>query len=329
MAIQTVPPTVALSTSPLTNSMRDKDIKRNHRRRLSGKVRKLPSHLDINEQTHDFSNKDDKIAFIISKLSPDDLEVLARSNYQYLKSPNPSKRKVVAGHVVRRILESKKGNVVSTLTKVKKMIEFRRQAKVDELVTIFNADTHTNTGTAVEKLKKQLATKKLHVQGFDKDGRSTLYFVPRNAVDHELDSAIYSIERAIACSRSLDKTFNCLVDFAKFPLSNIPPLEIGKQFLTTLRLVYAGQIHRIFVVNAPFSFSVLWSVFSPFVGTDTKDKIAIIKDYGKDKEKEFLHLYDRKELPSWAVPGGEKNRSLNVDEYLFELPFDSAFDAIQ
>lgn len=328
MAIQTVPPTVTLSTPSMTNPMREKEKKRNHRR-LSRKVRKSPSSYDENEQTYDLSDKSDQVAFIVSKLSPDQLEVLARSSYEYLKSPIPSKRRTFAGQVVRRILESKKGNVVATLTKVKKMIDFRREANVDELITAFDGDNNTNTGTTAAALHKQLATKKLYVHGFDKDGRSTLYFVPRNVVDHDLDSAIYSIERAIACSRSLDKTINCVVDFAKFPLSNAPPLEIGKQFLTTLRLIYAGQINRIFLVNVPFTFSILWGVFSPFVGTDTRDKIAIIKDNGKEKEKEMLDLYDRKELPHWAVSGGEKNRSLDVDGYLFKLPFDSAFDDVQ
>lgn len=323
MCIQTMPPTVAQTTSSMTSSMREKEMRRNNRR-LSGKVRKLPSSHDTNEVTYDLSNTDDQIAFIISKLSPGELEILSRSSYEYLKSPVPSKRRVLASHAVRRILESKKGNVVSTLAKVKKMVDFRREAKVDELITAFDGDAK---GTKAASLQKQLATKKFYVHGFDKDGRSTLYFIPRNVVDHDLDSAIYSIERAIACSRSLDKTINCVVDFAKFPLTNAPPLDIGKQFLTTLRLIYAGQINCIFLVNVPFSFTLLWNVFSPFVGTDTRDKIAIIKDYGKEKEKEMLHLYDRKELPDWAVPGGEKNRSLDVDEYLFSLPFDSAFDS--
>jgi hypothetical protein len=252
---------------------------------------------------------------------------LARSSYRYLKNPVHSQRNIFAAQVVHRILESKTGNVVTTLTKVKKFIEFYRTAKVDELVTAFDDDDNNISDNMVQQLQKQLASKKFYVQGFDKRGRSTLYFIPRNAVDHDLDSAIYSMERAIACSRSLDKTINCVVDFSKFPLSNAPPLEVGKQFLSTLRLIYSGQIHRIFLINVPFSFSILWSIFSPFVGTDTRDKISIIKDNNYEKQKEFLDLYDRQELPHWAVPGGEKNRSLDVDEYLFDLPFDSAFDS--
>jgi len=329
MAIQTSPASVTLTTLSMVGPTYEKGNERNHQR-LSGRVRKLPTNCDTSEcdfrTTYD---KCDKIQSILSKLSTEDLEILARSSYRYLKNPLSSRRTVFAAQVVHRIMESKKGNVVSTLSKVKKFIEFRRTAKVDELVTAFDDDDTCISGNTAQRLQKQLASNKFYVQGFDKEGRSTLYFIPRNVVDHDLDSAIYSMERAIACSRSLDKTINCVVDFSKFPLSNAPPLEVGKQFLTTLRLIYSGQIHRIFLVNVPFSFTILWNIFSPFVGTDTRDKISIIKDSNYEKEQELLGLYDRQELPHWAVPGGEKNRSLDVNEYLFALPFDSAFDNTQ
>lgn len=243
-----------------------------------------------------------------------------------MKRPIPSQRNVFAKCIVEQFLESKKGNVDLALAKVKKLIECRREAKIDELITAFDGDRNYLNATA-KSLQKHLASKKFYVHGFDTEGRSTLYFIPRNVVDHDLGSAIYSIERAIACSRSLDNTINCVVDFSDFPLSNSPPMERGKQFLSTLRVIYAGHIHRIFLVNVPFGFSILWNIFSPFVGTDTRDKIMIIKnDSSKDKERELLHLYDLEELPSWFIPGGGKNRSLDLDEYLFTLPFDSAFD---
>lgn len=326
MAIQTASPIIPLTTSRMVASMYEADSELRHRR-LSGRIRKLPSNCKANESgAFDLNEKCDKIESILSELSSDDHETLARSSYRYLKNPLRSQRKIFAALVVRRILESKKGNVASTLKKVKNFIEFHRAAKVDEVVTAFDNDTSISVATS-QRLQKQLASNKFYVQGFDKDGRSTLYFIPRNVTDHDLESAIYSMERAIASSRSLDKTINCVVDFAKFPLTNAPPVEVGKQFLTTLRLIYSGQIHRIFLVNVPFSFTILWSIFSPFVGTDTRDKISIIRDKDHEKEKELLDLYDRKELPNWVVPGGEKNRALDVEEYLFALSFDSAFDS--
>lgn len=312
----------------MAGSMCEKDKKRNHHR-LNSKTRKSSKNdvtTENDTSSYGICDKSNKIAFIISQLSPEELEISARSSYQYLKCPVPSQRNVFAERVVQRCLESKKGNVELALAKINKLIEFRRLAKIDDLNTAFDDDENNDSDDTAKTLQKTLASKKFYVHGFDKEGRSTLYFIPRNVVNHDLDSAIYSIERAIACSRSLDNTINCVVDFSDFPLSNAPSMEIGKQFLTTLRIIYAGQIHRIFLVNVPYSFSFLWNIFSPFVGTDTRDKITIIKNNSKDKEREMLHLYDLKELPSWCVPGGQKNRSLDLDEYLFMLPFDSAFD---
>lgn len=160
-----------------------------------------------------------------------------------------------------------------------------------------------------------------------REENSTLYFIPRNVVEHDIDSAIYSIERAISSSKSVDGTINAVVDFSKFSLSNSPSLEIGKQFLTTLRTIYAGKIHRIYLVNTPFSFSILWNIFSTFVGTDTRDKILIINGSTKDdKNRHLTDLYDLEEVPSWLIPGGKNNRPLDIDEYLYELPFDAAFN---
>jgi len=182
-------------------------------------------------------------------------------------------------------------------------------------------------------LQQHLSTKKLFVQGYDKDGRSTLYFIPRLVTDgHDnewtLKEAIYSIERAIACSSSsssMDNTINAVVDFSGFSLSqHSPPMDIGKQFLTTLRNHYAGHIHRIFLINTPFSFSLLWNMFSSFVGTQTKDKIIIVNN--NNNNDVITDLYDLKEVPSWFIPGGKKNRTLDVDEYLYTLPFDTSFN---
>lgn len=321
----------ALSTSTsMTGSMCEKDKKRK-KRLLPSSVRKpsCPKNgaIESCNSTFDVGDKNTKITFVISQLSPEELEISARSCHRYLKNPEPSQRDVFVKQIVERYLESKKGNVELALASVKKLIEFRQNAKIEDLVSAFdNYDNH-DSDDRTKRLQKNLASKKFYVQGFDTKGRSTLYFIPRKVVDHDLDSAIYSIERAIASTRSLDNTINCVVDFSEFPLSNIPPMDIGKQFLGTLRVIYVGQIHRIFLVNVPVTFTILWNIFKPFVGKDTRDKITMIKDDNEDKEKEMLHLYDLQELPSWVVSGGKKNRSLDVDEYLFALSFDTAFDS--
>mmetsp|Transcript_53398 Transcript_53398/g.129927 ORF Transcript_53398/g.129927 Transcript_53398/m.129927 type:complete len:397 (+) Transcript_53398:160-1350(+) len=185
-----------------------------------------------------------------------------------------------------------------------------------------------------EMLKSHLKHQKYVVQGYDKDGRSTLYFVPRNVQSHDMEwtmkEAIYSIERAVACSKSKDKTINAVVDFSGFNLSkHSPPVDVGKEFLMTLRSHYAGQIHSIYLVNTPFSFNIIWKIFSPFVGTQTRDKIKFWSNASNKKRNpsSLLDLYDIDQLPNWLVNGGGSNRAFDIDEYLHELSFDEAFDA--
>lgn len=284
-----------------------------------------------NENESEYSLKDpqNKINYVLSQLSPDELDTAARASYEYMKNPIPSKRYKYARRIVKRYLESKKGNVALALEKVKKTLQFRKETRIDDLIIAFD-DEENGSPEVAAQLQKQLSSKKFYVQGHDKEGRSTLYFVPRLVNGHgrewTLKEAIYSIERAIACSRAKDHTINAVVDFSGFCMAkHSPPLEIGKQFLTTLRSHYAGQIHRIYITDTPFSFSLLWKIFSPFVGTKTRDKINFING-ARSKERELLQVYDVEQVPAWLVTGGKNNRSLDVDQYLFGLHFDQLFN---
>lgn len=296
-----------------------------------------------------------KIDFILSRLSEQEMETAARSSHDYLRINSESEsdtdtdcdtdsdsdsdsdgsdvadlRDRCVRRIVGQFLESKHGNADRALAKFRKTLEFRRTARIDALVRAFDNDIGNDNGNDIdndngndslaETLRRNLSSKKFYVQGFDREGRSTLYFIPRNVVDHDLESAFYSIERAIASSRSVDGTINCVVDFSGFSISNRPPMEIGKEFLTTLRTVYAVQIHRIFLVHTPFSFSMMWNLFSPYLGNDKRDRIQFVPSgTGTRVHRELLDLYDLDQVPSWFLPGGTKNRSLDLDEYLYQL----------
>mmetsp|Transcript_33218 Transcript_33218/g.37032 ORF Transcript_33218/g.37032 Transcript_33218/m.37032 type:complete len:329 (+) Transcript_33218:81-1067(+) len=314
------------------------------RRTSSSSVKRNKSSLSLDNESNnnnhaslnytDLLYTDDmnlKIKHILSRLTTTELETAARSNYLYLKNPIPCERNRFARGLVERNIESNDGNVDVALKKIQKTLKFRQDIQIDDLITAFDKNNINNkvndTNTAAEILGTHLSTKKFYVQGYDKEGRSTLYFIPRlvtNGHDNEwtLKEAIYSMERAIACSRQ--DTINAVVDFSEFSVSqHSPPMDIGKQFLTTLRNHYAGHIHCIFLINTPFSFSVLWNIFSPFIGTQTRDKIVIVKNNDDDVIRD---LYDLEEIPSWFALGGKKNRPLDVDEYLYELPFDASFN---
>ncbi|KAL3918114.1 MAG: hypothetical protein SGILL_004393, partial [Bacillariaceae sp.] len=283
-----------------------------------------PSSMSARESRHQW-DVDSKINFMLSELSEEELETAAKASYEYMKNPVPSQRNHFAWRLVERYLTSKKGNVVLALEKIRKTLAFRREIDIEGLITCFDEKSDTSSERK-SSLEKHLSSKKFVVQGYDKDGRSTLYFIPRNATGHDVESAIYSIERAIACSKAQDHTINAVVDFSGFSMTkHSPPLEIGKAFLTTLRSHYAGQIHRIYLTDTPFSFSMLWKIFSPFVGTNTRDKIHFANGE-RNRKKELSKVYDLDQVPSWLVPGGKGSCSIDIDEYLYSLPFDQTIE---
>jgi len=265
---------------------------------------------------------------MLANLDNEEMETAARACYEYVKDPKGEERDEYAKRICLRYLKSKKGDLELATEKVKATLQFRKDYDVEGLMTAFD---DADSGLATN-LQKQLSEKKFYVMGYDKEGRSTLYFIPRRTKSFDkvwhLKEAIYSMERAVACSKSRNHTINAVVDFEGFHLTkHSPPLDIAKEFLTTLRNHYAGQIHKIFLVNCPSSFSFLWKMVSPFVGTNTKSKINFVYSYKDDSA--LTALYDTDELPSFLAPAGTKNRELNLEEYLFELPFDESFDEVR
>jgi len=263
------------------------------------------------------------LEYMLSQLSEDDLEIAARTSYNYLKKPQESLRTKYAEQFALRYLRSKKGDQEKALEKLKATIQFRREKDIDGLrLTFDDPDSKYR-----EPLRKQLESKMLKVEGYDKEGRATYIFTPRNVQGHDAEwtikEHIYTLERAIACSHAPDQTVNAVVDFNGFsPLRHAPPTDIGKEFMLTLRNHYAGSVNQIFLVDAPLTFNALWAIFKPFVGSKTRGKIHFVKS----KHRKLERWYDKEQAGSWMMPGGTKNRELDVEEYLLRTRFNEAFD---
>ena len=94
------------------------------------------------------------------------------------------------------------------------------------------------------------------------------------------------------------------------------------RFMKTLRRHYVGAIHNIYLIDAPSSFSWLWTLFKPLIGSKTRDKIHFVSS----KRNGLSQFYEADHAARWMMETGEKNRQLNVQEYLYETPFDCSFD---
>ena len=294
------------------------------------------------------------IQYMLSCLSDDELEVAARTSYLYLKSSHKSQgalQKQAAVAMARRYLTSKK-QVPLALKCMKETLEFRTRMDMDRLRQAFvNAGRNTPRArkkcsdpllTLPEKLAHRLSSKQSYVMGYDKEGRATYVFVPRCNRGHDkewtLKETLYTMERALACSEarfhqninesaSQDgqaiTTINAVIDFTGFDVfRHTPSLAIGKDFLLTLRKHYVGSFEKVFILNAPPGFSLLWKLFSKFVGTSTRQKIVFVK-----RNDEILqNYYTPNEAAEWMMEGGTKHRDLDLDEYLYATPFDQGFD---
>ena len=260
------------------------------------------------------------IDYMIENLTKDELERAARSSFEYQKNPDPSTKEFHATEMAKRYIDSKPDKVLA-LMKLKDTLSYRKSMDLDDMETM----TRMNR----TELHKFLTDKKAYVQGYDIDGRSTYIFTPRLVTDHKdcartLRGHVWSLEKAIACTRSQDQTINIIIDFSGFSMySHSPPFKVGKELMTTLRKHYVGRINRIYLVDVPSTFSILWSLFSPFIGSKTKNKIIFV---AKDTDTIMSSYYTKDQSTPWMHPEGQKQRQLDVDEYLNKLPFNKSFD---
>jgi len=262
--------------------------------------------------------------FMLSSLSEEEMDIAAKTSYQYLKNPCENDRAHYAKRMARRYLESKK-DVEVALKRMKATISFRKELDVDGLRLTFDGP-HSNCQLALEK---RLERQTHFVHGFDKDGRSTHIFVARRSlrdnccVKWTIKEAVYTLERAIACSRASDSSVNAIIDLNGFSMGkHAPPLNVAKIFLTTLRSHYAGQVNKIFLLDAPYAFNFLWNLVKPFVGTTTAQKIQFVS--GSEKKKVLSQWYGRNQA-IYELSMDSCEFVFDTKEYLYAIPFDRTF----
>ena len=284
------------------------------------------SHLSSQQQHQQKSKQQSKQLEndLLSQLTKQELEGAARASYDYLEDPSSKDEELCAREFVERFLRST-SDPDKALKRIQGALAFRQQIDVDGIRLAFDkSNKHT------DPLKAQLQNKSLYVQGYDKEGRSTYVFKTSRVHEHDeewtLKSHIYTLERALASSKSEDGTVNAMIDFKDFSLTNnAPPFNIGKQFMTTFRDHYAGSINQIFLMDAPMAFFVLWEVMKNFVGTKTRNKINFLSSSSTESREYLTQLYDKDQLAPWMMQGGMNDRSFDLDEYLYETSFNKPF----
>jgi hypothetical protein len=294
----------------------------------SSLIQSTRAHDDLTKE----KEEEQRIEWMLNNLSKKDLETAARVSYEYLKNPDTQKRRYYAKSMARLYLQQtqKKHEYhrphVRALDRMKNTLQFRRDIDMDGLRCAFDDPSSEYQ----ETLQTFLSSQKNYVMCYDRSGRSSHIFVPRKTQKHDpewtLKESLYTMERAIACSKAPDSSVNVILDFSGFSyLHHSPPFSLGKEFLLAFRHHYVGQIHKIFVLDAPATFSVLWRAFRPFLGTMTKQKIVFCRVM-KKKQCILSQHYTPDQAADWMLRNGTKTKELDVQEYLYKTPFDQAFD---
>jgi CRAL/TRIO domain len=301
-------------------------------------------------------DEEDKINEMMGLLTEDQVETAARTSYRYycctasspaaasaaqrngdegkdeITSPESGEepntlRSKCARDMARRYLRSERHHdphaAVRTLAAT---LQFRQQMDVDGLRMAFHDPASPHRRGLLQRLSDRAA----YVCGYDVVGRSTFVFEPHRVSGHDehwtVRQHVYTLERAVACSRACDGTVNAVVNFRGFSYArHAPPASIGQQFFTTLGSHYVGRVHQIFIVDAPGEFYLLWALLKPFIGRNTRSKIQFVNSEAQ-KEAVIGRYYEHHQARPWMLPGGEKGRELDLDEYLLRTPFDKSFD---
>jgi hypothetical protein len=263
----------------------------------------------------------EQLQFILERLSLNELEDAARTSFAYSRLPNPCSRTrmVYAGEMAQRFLESKQ-DPEKALQCLRETLQYRKSMNLDDLRKDFlDAVSKDNNKELTRFLT---STQQLKVSCYDSEGRSTYHFIPTaydSVQDDEifLKAHLYTIERAIACSKAADRTINAVIDLSNFSLRSAPPRVLIQELLTILRKHYVGHIHQILILHAPTPFSYLWKLLKSYVGKQTRDRIHFVAS----RHDTPLHKLYAPEQAAQFISKDPPALVFDFEEYL-ALPFD-------
>jgi phosphatidylinositol/phosphatidylcholine transfer protein len=169
----------------------------------------------------------------------------------------------------RRYLRAHRWHVDKAAKGIINTLVWRREFGVDTLV-----DDH------LEQLKEQSRSGKMYTREYDKDGHPILCMHPAREEHYDHDGSlrllVYSMERAVSMmdkQHGVEKLVLC-IDFNGYSISNAPPFKTSKATLSILMDHYPERLHRAFLFQPPWAFSLFWKMISPFIDSVTHAKLV-------------------------------------------------------
>uniref|UniRef100_A0A7S2ACK5 CRAL-TRIO domain-containing protein n=1 Tax=Trieres chinensis TaxID=1514140 RepID=A0A7S2ACK5_TRICV len=289
---------------------------------------------------------DEKSRSMLACLSVDELETAARSSYQYFVSsasgerPSDMVRDRHATSMAQRYLFVNFGDEKKALEMMRHTLQYRKDIGVDDIRRCFddldskNEEKHELYNGIRDKLKDQFATGYTFVRGYDRKGRALYPVIPRHHPDWDrewyMKMSIYNMERALACterkSGGAEQKILVLYDYNGYSNAHRPPISLVKDLLSCLRDHYPQCLYHAYVIDAPAIFRVFYNLIKVFIDPITKSTVQFVT--GDEEKKNILgDLLDEDEAMPYMLPGGKKASDVDIQKYLYEVPFDHDCDA--
>jgi hypothetical protein len=274
----------------------------------------------------------------VDGLSEEQIQVLAKTSYAYWALeqrtdgeglPNDAARKVVT-KVARWHLEYIGGNTNKASKRLQEACELRKQHQLDTFRICFD-DKFSETliemrNDITSDLEKQLVA----MRGQDKEGRAVLFKLPRvqggTTEQAYLRTQLFVAERSAAVTEYVTRGKHDQIT-AIFSMHGqnsrcAPPLSWQISVIGVLQKLYPGRVGTLILLDPPFLIRQAYAALRPFLSESIKKGTQVVSG-AKHRGKVLNELLEEENTFS---PEGELTKSINVQEYLNDVPFYCPYD---
>jgi hypothetical protein len=182
------------------------------------------------------------------------------------------------------------------------------------------------------------------VRGHDKEDRAIFFAFPRKTArksdngseeDAFVDSILYTIERAVACSEFVSvgrqDQIVCVVNTKG---GSCPSFKTLQAAIGVMQRFYPARLKHCFVLHAPYLVTALFKMLKPFMDPITASKFVFPsgakashnKGGGNDPSL-VSELIDESQAMPVLMPGrGRLTPDVSVDRFLYDVPFHELYD---
>jgi hypothetical protein len=209
------------------------------------------------------------------------------ANIDELKPFDDDERKWLNDSTLYRFVNANEGDVEAATKMLIGALEWRRSVKPHKLTPSSSPELASND---------KLGT--LWINGFDRSGQTIVYIKPGgtnpNSVEVRVQYLAMQIEAAVQMLQPPAMRLCWICDFSDYGSRGRSPggLAVARQSLDILQNKYPERLGRLFVINTPWMFSMLFTMILPFLSTKTKNKISWLKGDEAEIRKQLADAID-------------------------------------